>query len=157
MFLVGKSAWPSLWPDLFFFSLKMIKNRVEQQTVLLILKPLHSAVFSRSSRQTADMILALGIRIPRWDFFLLFWKGWGANTCHISFALLPSRCAHSSSGEELSPRAQKAGEFWETWSTPRVITERSGAMLSLFSHQNVQCAQTVFKIRHGLWRFMLWE
>lgn len=118
-------------------------------------KPLHLAVFGESSHQTANMIFALGIPIPRWDFHFLFWEGRGANTRHISFAPLSSRCARSSSVEALSPRASKAGGFERLkYSTGNYRKVRSHVKLVFTSACSAQCAQTAFKIRHGCLGFV---
>lgn len=67
------------------------------------------------------------------------WEGdEGANTCHISSALISSRCACSSLREKYFLPGLQRQEVLKGWNTQWVITKRSGAMLSLFSHQHVQ-------------------
>ena len=59
-------------------------------------------------------------------------------------------------GEECSlalSQGLKGGRFLREWNTPRVITERSGAMLSLFSHQHVRLS---VHRRHSKWGTAVW-
>lgn len=119
-------------------------------------KPLHLAVSVESSHQTAHKIIALGAKSPTeiYYFFFIFFF-WGGNTCHISFAPLFLQMITLIQQEECSlSQGLKGGRvFLRDWNTPRVITERSGAMLSLFSHQHVRLS---VHRRHSKWGAAVW-
>lgn len=163
MFYVGKSAWPSLWllfEGLFFFFLKWLRHsvsmwpgfatRIETTNLAAKSKPLHLAISSKSSHQTANKIFSPRHPHPPLRFLFCVLGRAGERT-HATSA--PDVHAHLR--EKYSLPGLQRQEVLRDWNTLRVITERSGAILSLFSHQHVQLS--VRSIQNKAGRFMHWE
>lgn len=119
-------------------------------------KPLHLAVSVESSHQTAHKIIALGAQIPDWDllfFFYFFFLGGEHMPHQLCSTFPPDDHSHPTGGVLSLPGLERREGFLRDWNTPRVITERSGAMLSLFSHQHVRLS---VHRRHSKWGAAVW-
>lgn len=117
-------------------------------------KPLHLAVSVESSHRTAHKIIALGAQIPDWDLFFFFYFFFLGGGTHATSALLhfSSRWSLSSNRRSaLSPRAWKAGGFFERlkYSTGNYRKVRSHVKLVFTSACSAQRAQAAFKMRRG--------